>query len=85
MPEHTRLPLKAQIRNAWRGLRTRWYDLRYGTGPESVPKRLNRQVLESLMQDADMLKSMGVDVRDLAPGEEPTQPKPAATPPPGYS
>jgi len=84
MPDHTRLTLKSQIRIHWKAFMTWWGDMRYGKGPKNVPKRLKRSSLQALEADVALLRSYGVDVHELALGEEPTAPKPAGKGPPGY-
>ena len=61
---------KAQIRR-W------WLQLRYGKGPQAVPKILDASTLASALEAARFLSAQGVDIRSLAAGEEAGAPRPA--------
>lgn len=69
---------KAQIKR-W------WMHLRYGSGPQAVPKKLDTATLTVAMEAARFLNAQGVDIRSLAAEEKAGQPRPTGdTRPPGY-
>jgi hypothetical protein len=51
---------------------------KWRVAPQDIPKLLDKQSLEQVMREAQMLKaSYHVEVRELAPGEEAGPPRPA--------